>query len=52
MEEEIKQVCELESCDNNPLKVEVGKETHTFCCPKGFQQSLKLFQEYVKNNPF
>lgn len=45
--EKIIQVC-TEDCGNNLFKTKVGKMTHTFCCEKGFQQSLKDFAKIVK----
>lgn len=32
-------------CDDNLFVVEVGEETHLFCCQKGFWQSLEGFKQ-------
>lgn len=44
----IVQVCKEKDCDNNPVEVEVGNIKHNFCCQKGFEESTKMFVEYMK----
>lgn len=43
----IVQVCKTD-CDKKPFKTKVGKVTHTFCCKKGFEISLKEFANSIK----
>jgi len=43
------QVCPENKCDKKPEQVEVGNIKHNFCCMKGFEISLKQFNEFVAN---
>jgi len=45
----VRQVCLKNECDNKPEEVQVGDITHNFCCMKGFEKSLKQFNEFVAN---
>lgn len=44
------QVCKEDECLNKPeMNVEVGNQTHNFCCIKGFEKALNDFSEYLKS---
>ena len=43
----VKTFCK-QDCEGVPYEVEVGNQTHLFCCEKGFKKSLKDFQESLK----
>ena len=44
---EVIQVCKT-NCDNKPFKAKVKKKNVTFCCEKGFNQSLVDFLNFLK----
>lgn len=43
-------VCKIRKlkCGNRPFVATVDKETHTFCCQKGFETSLNEFAKNIK----
>lgn len=43
----ITQVCKEEECDKKSTDVKIGSVYYIFCCQKGFEQSLKAFEEFV-----
>ncbi len=47
----IKQICNLKDCDKKPvIDVQIGNKKHDFCCQKGFEKSIKDFNDFIKNN--
>lgn len=47
--EKIIQVCDILNCDNKPIfNIEVGNKKHNFCCQKGFEQTIKNFNEFLE----
>ena len=45
----IVQVCKKDECLKEPeLNVQIGNQTHNFCCINGFQKSLDDFQEHLR----
>lgn len=46
----IVQVCKEIECLNTPeMGVEVGNQTHNFCCIKGLEKALNDFSEHLKS---
>lgn len=43
------QVCELNECEQKPEEVTVKNKRYTFCCIKGFEKSLKEFEDSLKH---
>lgn len=40
------QVCK-DKCEEKPVEVKTGNNTYTFCCKKGFEESLERFAIFM-----